>query len=66
MNNDIELITKAGFGHLQKLKESALLYILVSAKRKLELVDKIQQKKLIQNYTNIRVRAFNNKLGVKT
>ena len=66
MNNGIELITKAGFGHLQKLKESVLLCILVSAKRKLERVDNIQQKKLIQNYTNIRVRAFNNKLGVKT
>ncbi len=58
MNNASELITKAGFADLKRLNEAALLGILVAAKRKLERANKIQQKKLIQNYTNIGVRAF--------
>ena len=63
MNNGNELIEKAGFSDLKRVNEPALLGILVVAKRKLERADKMQQKKLIQNYTNIGVRAFSNNLS---
>ena len=62
MNNGNELIEKAGFSDLKRFNEPALLGILVAAKRKLERADKIQQKRLIQSYTNIGVSAFNNDL----
>ena len=58
MNKGSELITKAGFTELQKLNEAALLGILVDARRKLDNLDKIQKRKLLQYYTNIGVRAF--------
>ena len=57
-----KLITKAGFADLQRINEAALLGILLEAKKKLEDADKIKKKKLIQNYTNIGVRAFSNSL----
>ena len=54
------LIIKAGLDDLHRLNKAALLGMLLDAKRKLDSADKIQKKELMQNYTNIGVKAFDN------
>jgi hypothetical protein len=52
------LVVKAGLDDLHRLNKAALLGLLLEARHKLEVSDKLQKKKLLQNYTNIGVRAF--------
>ena len=52
------LIVKAGLDDLHRLNKAALLGILLAAKQKLDTADKLQKKELMQNYTNIGVKAF--------
>ncbi len=54
------LIVKAGLDDLHRLNKATLLGLLLEAKQKLEVADTVQRKQLIQNYTNIGVKAFYN------
>ena len=52
------LIIKAGLDDLHKTNKAALLGILLDAKQKLKNADKLERKKLMQNYTYIGAKAF--------